>query len=190
MKPLLLLAVALLAGCGSGDCPTLAPKLSYCLRLPDAGLQVATLQHVEVESADARETLLVQVENDGRRLVVVGISPLGQTLLSAQWDGTVVQRGVAPPQAPLDASAMLAIVQLSLLDFDRLRGGFAEGLEVDVAVGRGTLRVTDGDGRTLLEVERTGSGPPYASARIVLPTRGIVIRSRPLGDNGTPSVRQ
>jgi hypothetical protein len=191
VKELLFLAVALLAGCGSGNCPTLAPQLAYCLRMPDAGPPVATLQHVEVESGDARETLLVQVENDARRLVVVGVSPLGQTLLSAQWNGTVVERGVAPPHPSLDPSALLAFAQFSLWDFDRLRGGFAEGLEVDIAVGRAALRLRDGDGRTLLEVERTGSAPPYASARILLPTRGITIRSRRLDDNGTmPAVRQ
>ena len=84
------LGFALLAACGSTRCPNLAPELNYCLQAPGTGPYGTSLHEVVVKKDERFETLLVRTENDGAKLVVVGISPLGQTLVSAAWDGETV----------------------------------------------------------------------------------------------------
>jgi hypothetical protein len=182
------LLVTLLAGCGSSPCPTLAPDLAYCLRSPDSGPHLATLQQVTVEAGTQAETLLVRAENGSTRLVVVGLSPLGQTLLSSQWDGQVVTRAAAMPGQPLDAAAMLALVQIGMWPLETLRAGFDSEVRffVDGAEDRlvfRVIRVMDAGDRTLLELERIGQAPPFSSTRIALPTAGIVVRSRTLTES-------
>ncbi len=173
----------LVVGCATTpECPRLAPDVTYCLQPPASAPRVTALQEVVVTRGPRADTLLVQTESDASRLVVVGISPLGQTLVSGAWDGTAVQARPALPSFAPDAAAMLAFVQFGLLPFDALMAGFAP----DVARGRevaddgATLRLRDANGRLLMELRREGRDATSARTRILLPTAGLALDSRAL----------
>lgn len=176
------LLFVLLAGCATSRCPLLAPDVSYCLQPPAAGAALASLQEVVVTKGDRVERLLVQTENGPARLVVVGVSPLGQTLVSATWDGTDVQVHVAVPSMVPDAGSMLAFAQFGMLPFEALGAGFAADL-VRTSEARedgATFRLRDTVGRPLLEIRRDGHRPPFAATRIRLPDLGLDVQSRTL----------
>jgi hypothetical protein len=176
------LSFAMLAACGASRCPNLAPELSYCLRAPGSGPHGAFLQEVAVKSGERFETLLLQTENDGARLAVVGISPLGQTLVSAVWDGKTVRAQPAMPSLAPDPAAMLAFAQFGLWTFDVLRGGFPAELRgpSELRTNGATLRLQDRNGHALLEIQRDGVPPSFARTLVRLPTIGMEIRSRTL----------
>lgn len=180
--------VAFLAACGTRPCPTLAPQLDYCLQPPGVAPQLVSLQQVVVRKEGRSETLLVQVENDGRRLAVVGLSPLGQTLVAATWDGTDVQaQPVLPSLAPAPA-AMLALVQFGLMSPAYLSPGFAPDLLIvaDDSAAGARIEVRESGGRTLLAIERAGRVAPFDRVRIALPTAGIELDSRALNEEPKP----
>lgn len=181
------LSFAMLAACGASRCPTLAPELSYCLRAPGTGPRGAFLQEVAVIRGERVETLLLQTENDGARLAAVGISPLGQTLVSAVWDGKTVQAPPSMPSLAPDPAAMLAFAQFGLWTFDALRSGFPADLQgpSELRTNGATLRLQDGNGRTLLEIQREGAPPSFARTLIHLPTIGLEIRSRTLDERAS-----
>jgi hypothetical protein len=181
--------LALLTGCAAGPCPSLAPQLSYCLQPAAAGPQLVSLQQVVVTRGEQSETLLVQIEADGARLIVVGVSPLGQTLVSAAWDGRSVSGQPVPPSLAPGPAAFLALVQLGLLPVDALRPGFPRGTElrIDEAPRDTEIRLQDGAGRTLLAIDRSGPSAPFDRTRIELPTAGIEFRSRVLTPSPSPA---
>jgi hypothetical protein len=176
------LLALLIAGCATRECPRLAPEVTYCLQPPASAPRITVLQEVVVTRERRADTLLVQAENDGLRLAVVGISPLGQTLVSAVWDGITVRAQPAMPSFAPDAGAMLAFVQFGLLPFDALMAGISP----DVVRGRevaddgAILRFRDANGRLLMEIRREGRGAPSARTRVQLPTAGLAVDSRAL----------
>ena len=171
-----------LAGCATSRCPQLAPEVAYCLQPSGAAPRMTLLQEVVVTQAERVDTLLVQTENSATQLAVVGVSPLGQTLLSATWDGAAVHvKPVAPSFAP-SPGAMLAFAQFGLMSFDELGAGFAADLHRarELREDGGTLFLRDMSGRTLIEIRRDGQRPPFARTRIQLPTIALDIQARAL----------
>lgn len=179
---------ALVAACGTRPCPALAPQLDYCLQAPAVAPRLVSLQQVVVRKGERSETLLVQVENDGRRLAVVGLSPLGQTLVAATWDGAGVQAQPALPSLAPAPAAMLALVQFGLMAPAHLSPGFAPDLLMvaDDSAAGARIEVRESDGRTLLAIERSGRVAPFDRVRIELPTAGIEIDSRALTEEPPP----
>lgn len=178
------LGFALLAACGSPRCPDLAPELSYCLQAPGTGPHGATLHEVVVKKDERFETLLVRTENDGARLVVVGISPLGQTLVSAAWDGETVTAQPSLPSLAPDPAAMLAFAQFDLWPLDALRPGFPADLQgtSELRTNGVTLRLRDSSGRMVLEIQKVGVPASSTRTSIRLPTIGLEIQSRVLDE--------
>lgn len=183
--------IALLAACATGPCPSLAPQLEYCLQPPAAVPPVVSLQLVEVRQGGQSETMLVQIEGDGRRLAVVGMSPIGQTVVSATWDGDTVTVQATPPSLGPGPAAMLAVAQFGLVPPELLRPGFASDLRmrVDDAPDGATIDVRDASGRTLLVIRRTGPAAPFARVEIALPTADIELSSRALTEQPAPAAR-
>jgi hypothetical protein len=179
------LLFAALSGCGASRCPQLAPELRYCLQPPGAGPRVTALHELVVTSGERVDTLLVQTENDAARLAVVGLSPLGQTLVSAGWDGTTVRVLAELTSMAPDAGTMLAFAQLGLLPLEALRAGFVNVPQEGAGEPRGNdaaFRVLDARGATLLDVRREGRSPPFARTRVELPTIGLTLSSRTLDE--------
>ncbi len=176
------LLALLLAGCATLECPRLAPEVAYCLQPPASAPRISALQEVVVTREQRDDTMLVQTENDATRLAVVGISPLGQTLVSAVWDGVAVQARPAMPSFAPDAAMMLAFVQFGLLPFDAVAAGFAPDVKRmrEVADAGATLRLRDASGQLLMEIRREGRDAPFARTRVRLPTIGLAVDSRTL----------
>ena len=183
--------LALLAACGTGPCPSVAPDLEYCLQPPAAVPNVVSLQQLVVRQGSQSETMLVQVEGDGRRLALVGVSPIGQTVVAATWDGHAVTVQPTPPSPGPGPAAMLAVAQFGLLPPELLRPGFASGLRMRVDDGPdgATIEVQDPAGRTLLVIRRTGRAAPFDRVGIALPTADIELSSRALTEAPTPAAR-
>lgn len=165
--PALLLAT-LLVGCGGENCPTLPGGVAYCLQPSASGPEFSALQQVVLEVNGQREILLARIENSKQRLAFVGLTPLGQTVLSLTWDGQRTRASWLPGAQPrIEPAALVALLQLALWPADATRRGLSPEAEW-VKNGNG-LRLSV-DGRSLVEIDRTGEGAPFDTIAISLPT--------------------
>lgn len=123
MRLLQVVLLSLLAGCaGSGRCVALPDAPSYCLQLPAASYSANQL--VTVSGSGLQELSVMQLEADADALSLAVISPLGQSLLTARWDGKQWQAESAfGARISQQGGAMLALAQwLHLPELQVLQG--------------------------------------------------------------------
>lgn len=158
-----------LAACGQQDsdarCPELPGGGRFCLQ-PSSALPPFTVQQkVDIRFSGRRETLIVQLEVDAEAMRVVGLTPFGQRLLEASYDG---QRVRAPtlPERRLDPALLLAMMQLALWPDDAVRAGLSPALELVASSDR--RRISD-HGKLVVELSYTGGRPPFGDMHIGFP---------------------
>ena len=175
---LVLLLLVLLAGCGSTRCPRLPGAVSYCLQPPAAGPGMTVLQHVSIVTPERQETLLVRIENNADRLALVGLSPLGQTLLTLTWDGTDVTDTETPGgHPPIRPGALVAVLQLALWPRESVQAGLPHDVTwLENDMGAAMIR----NGTTLLSIHRSGAAPPYSNLHIDMPSAALSLHIQSL----------
>lgn len=182
---LVTLITALLAGCGEENCPALPGGITYCLQTPGSGPKLAALQHVVIEANGHRDVLLARIENGNDKFVFVGLTPVGQTVLTLTWDGKQARAawppGVEPRIAP---AALVAMMQMALWPVEVTRRGLPRHAVWQEDAGRLRLSV---DGQAVVEIERRGQTAPYDSIALALPAArlGLNITTLPEEDSAS-----
>lgn len=178
MRHHVFLLIALLAGCGSERCPTLPGGVSYCLQPPASGPSFSALQQVLIGEGEQQETLLARIENGPERLTLVGLTPLGQTVLTLTWDGKHIAATELPGLQPhINPAMLVAVLQLALWPQDAVRAGLPDNVVwQDDANGGQLLR----RGESLLTIHRTGQTAPYETLSIALPSAKLILNIRTL----------
>lgn len=174
LRDLLSLPIALLlAGCGEENCPALPGGIAYCLQVPASGPRLAALQHVVIEANGHREILLARIENGDNKFVFVGLTPLGQTVLTLTWDGKQARAAWPPGMQPrIEPAVLVAMMQMALWPVEVTRRGLPSHADWREDAGRLRLSV---DGRAVAEIERRGPAAPYDSIALTLPVAQLVL---------------
>lgn len=108
-----LLLGMLLMGCDD-RCPTLPGGTQYCLQAPSTSPVFNVLQRVTFTTPERTDTMLMQIESSPQKLVLAGLTPLGQTLFTMQWDGHRTEASWAPGiKPPIEASTLIALIQMA-----------------------------------------------------------------------------
>ena len=161
-----LILVSLLTACGSDRCPTLPGGVSYCLQPPASGPAFSVVQQVVIVEGEQQETLLAFIENNPRRLALVGLTPLGQTVLTVTWDGKhIVASGPPGTGARIKPAVLVAVLQFGLWPPDAVRAGLPDNVVWKEGATDGQLTR---QGKSLLTLRRTGQAVPYDTLSIAL----------------------
>jgi hypothetical protein len=166
MRALIAIALALLlTGCAAGTAVSVAPGYRYTLQPPAAGPKFTALQEIVITAPNGREERIVsQLENDETSMRLAALTPLGQTLLTAHFDGRTVQTKSALPLAPVfDAGFVIALIQLALWPEHSVAQGLNVGMRL---VTQGNNRELEGGGKILWTINVRGAGVPYDSVHI------------------------
>lgn len=171
-----LFVLSLLAGCaGNSRCITLPDAPAYCLQPPAANYSANQL--ITVSGRGLQEISVMQLEADAAALSLAVMSPLGQSLLSARWDGKKWQAESAfGARISRQGGAMLALAQWLHLPEAQVLQGF----------GRAPVwwRHRDGGQRSLMfggEVLMDVQMQP-AGQHLTLPTLGLKLDITALPD--------
>ncbi|MGD8631171.1 MAG: DUF3261 domain-containing protein [Gammaproteobacteria bacterium] len=175
-----LILVSLLTACGSDRCPTLPGGVNYCLQSPASGPSFSVLQQVVTGEGEQQETLLAFIENNPRRLALVGLTPLGQTVLTVTWDGKhIVASGPPGTGARIKPAVLVAVLQFGLWPQDAVRAGLAEDVIWNDDGADGQLV---SQGVSLLTIHRTGQAAPYDTLSITLHPAKLLMNIHTLTD--------
>jgi len=168
-----LLLVALLTACAINRCPTLPGGVSYCLQSPASGPSFSAVQQVLIGEGKQQETLLAYIENNPQRLALVGLTPLGQTVLRVTWDGTQIVASGPPGVGPsINPAVLMAVLQFGLWPQDAVRAGLPDDVVWKNGATGGQLTR---QGELLLTLRRTGQAVPYDSLSIALQPAELLI---------------
>lgn len=165
-RVLAVLALALaVAGCATGNAVSIAPGYQYALQPPSAGPAFSALQEIVLIAPDGREERLVsQLENDAKSMRLAALTPLGQTLLTATFDGEHVEtRSAVPTGAAFDARFVIALIQLSLWPEAAVADGLGVGMRLTTSPER---RTVEGGSKILWTIDTRGAGIPYDRVQI------------------------
>jgi hypothetical protein len=161
-----LILVSLLTACAVNRCPTLPGGVSYCLQSPASGPSFSVVQQVVIGGGEQQETLLAYIENNPQRLALVGLTPLGQTVLRVTWDGRhIVTSGPPGMGPPINPAVLLAVLQFGLWPPDAVRAGLPENVVWKEGATDGQLTR---QGKPLLTLRRTGQAVPYDTLSVAL----------------------
>ena len=173
-----LLFLALLASCALNRCPTLPGGVSYCLQSPASGPSFSAVQQVVIGEGGQQETLLAYIENNPQRLALVGLSPLGQTVLRVTWDGEqIVASGPPGMGPPVNPAVLVAVLQFGLWPADAVRAGLPENAVWKDGATNGQLSC---QGKSLLTLHRTGQAAPYDTLSVTLQPAELLINMHTL----------
>lgn len=171
-----LFVLSLLAGCAATSrCITLPDAPRYCLQPPAANYSANQL--VTVSGRGLQELSVMQLEADANALSLAVMSPLGQSLLSARWDGKQWQAESAfGARIRQQGGAMLALAQwLHLPEAQVLQGfGHAPVWWRHRDAGQRSLMHC---GEVLMEIETQADGQ-----RLTLPGLGLKLDITALPD--------
>jgi hypothetical protein len=159
-------AALVLGACSATDGAIyLAPGYAFALQPPASGPTFAVLQEIIMETPAGREERLVaQIENDATGLRLAAFTPLGQTLLTLQFDGASVKStSTLPGGAAFDGRFVLALMQLSLWPIERAREGLGAGMTL---TEEGDTREVRGGGKILWTIVRDGDAVPYRAVTL------------------------
>jgi hypothetical protein len=173
------LGATLLGGCTGGTrCPALPDGLRYCLQESAAVTPFDTFQsiHVEGPGIDLRLIAALEVDRDGMRMV--GLTPMGQRVLETVFDNHTLRTSIVGDEGGVDAGALLALVQLALWPAQAVRAGLPAAWQLDETDG--LRRVLRDDGRTELDIARTGTASRWTAIDLSLPAAGLRVRVRDL----------
>jgi Protein of unknown function (DUF3261) len=169
----ILFLVALLSACAINRCPTLPGGVSYCLQSPASGPSFSVVQQVLIGEGDRQETLLAYIENNPQQLALVGLTPLGQTVLRVTWDGTqIVASGPPGMGPPINPAVLVAVLQFGLWPPDAVRAGLPDNVVWKEGATDGQLTR---QGKSLLILRRTGQAVPYDTLSFALPPAELLI---------------
>jgi len=181
-----LLLVALLTACAINRCPTLPGGVSYCLQSPASGPSFSVVQQVVIGVGEQQETLLAYIENSPQRLALVGLTPLGQTVLRVTWDGKhIVASGPPGMGPPIDPAVLVAVLQFGLWPPDAVRAGLPDNVVWKDGATDGQLTR---QGKSLLTLRRTGQAVPYDSLSVTLQPAELLINIHTLTEDACRGV--
>lgn len=168
MKPLRLLALLALtlnACTGSeGQCPSLPGGARYCLQAAPA-LRFSVLQQARLRFGEQQMTLLTRVENDAAGMRFVGLTPLGQTLMSVSWENGALRADLPPAlQGKLDPALLLALIQIAQWPAEQVRAGLAPHWELRETPEGRRLHLTEHND-IMLDIAWEGRPTPSAIAK-------------------------
>ncbi|KMN83468.1 hypothetical protein VK98_02085 [Chromobacterium sp. LK11] len=173
MLKLLPLLLLLTACAGGGHCVRLPQTPAYCLRPPAETYGASQL--VTASGRGFRELSLLQLEADGQRLSLAALSPLGQPLLSAGWDGR--RWSASSPfgrRVSEQGPAMLALAQWLHLPEAAVLDGFGRAPAWWLHAADGQRRLMNGDQTLLIDA------PTSKGRRVQLPSLGMTLEMEPL----------
>jgi hypothetical protein len=176
-----LFLVVLLTACAINRCPTLPGGVSYCLQSPASGPSFSVVQQVVIGEGERQETLLAYIENNLQRLALVGLTPLGQTVLRVTWDGKHMVASGPPGMGPaIDPAVLVAVLQFGLWPPDAVRAGLPDDVvwKEDATDGQLTRQ-----GKSLLTLRRTGRAVPYDTLSVALQPAELLINIHTLTDD-------
>ena len=177
----ILFLVALLSACAINRCPTLPGGVSYCLQSPASGPSFSVVQQVVIGEGDRQETLLAYIENNPQQLALVGLTPLGQTVLRVTWDGKqIVASGPPGMGPPINPAVLVAVLQFGLWPPDAVRAGLPDNVVWKEGATDGQLTR---QGKSLLTLRRTGQAVPYDTLSIALPPAELLINIHTLTED-------
>ncbi|MCS3806059.1 hypothetical protein HNO92_003633 [Chromobacterium alkanivorans] len=168
MLKLLPLLLLLTACAGGGHCVRLPQTPAYCLRPPAETYGASQL--VTASGRGFRELSLLQLEADGQRLSLAALSPLGQPLLSAGWDGR--RWSASSPfgrRVSEQGPAMLALAQWLHLPEAAVLDGFGRAPAWWLHAADGQRRLMNGDQTLLIDA------PTSKGRRVQLPQLGMTL---------------
>lgn len=147
MKSIGLASVLLLtlSACIGGDphCPRLPGGGRYCLQ-PAPELHISMLQKTQLRFGDQQLTLLTRIENDAAGMRFVGLTPLGQTLMSVSWENGILTAALPPAlQSKVDPALLLALVQIAQWPSSQVRVGLEPAWELTETPRGRHLRLTE-----------------------------------------------
>lgn len=174
--PLSAAILALLTGCAQDParCPPIPGGPVYCLQASTAVPSFHTLQDLRVRRGELDERLIAGLEVDATGMRLVGFTPLGQRLLSAEYDNRAA-RAESLAGDRVDARALLSLAQLAAWPADSVRAGLGAGWELeDTPAGR---RVSQ-DTEVALDIIREGEAPAYRRLVITMPRAGMTVEVR------------
>lgn len=173
------LGAFLLGGCTGGTrCPALPDGLHYCLQDSAAVTPFDAFQSIHVEGPGIDLRLIAALEVDSAGMRMVGLTPMGQRVLETVFDNHTLRAPAIDAEGGIDAGALLALVQLALWPAHAVRPGLPEGWQLDETDGR--RRVLHDDGRTGIDIQRTGSAPRWTAIELSLPAAGLRVQVRDL----------
>ncbi|MDR1709837.1 MAG: DUF3261 domain-containing protein [Candidatus Accumulibacter sp.] len=182
MRRILALALlpALLAACAPGgtNCAALPGGAHYCLQEADGAAPFEARQKIDIAFAGRSETLIGQLEADAAGMRFAALTPLGQSLLRAEFaGGNLAAAGIAAER--LDAALLLALIQLACWDAGRVRAGLDGSAELIEAENARTLVR---DGRIVLRIGYTRGHPPAGDMEIEAPGADVKLRVETLDE--------
>ena len=178
-----MLALALAACTGGGNCGRLSANAKYCL-VEGAWPEFATEQAATVRHNGNAMSLLIRIQSGKQSLHFAAVTPLGQTLVEASLEKNMLHAQLPPPSAGrLDPALFPALLQLAIWPAGRVRAGLSEQLRLTEQAGRRI--VSDGD-QDLLVISWEGTSLPYRRLRFEAPAAGLLIDARALDEDGAP----
>jgi hypothetical protein len=175
--------VVALAGCARlpplpADCVTLGPSGAICPLPPSALPEVSASHVVTVRKGKETHTFLGRLRIDHEALRLAGASLFGTHLFTITWDGTDIVS--TPPKPAMHPKLVVAMLQVTLADPDRLRPRL-HGLVLNVAHRGGLeIRQLHERGRLVARIERRGSPLDRARLTIAIPPAHLRLDLRPL----------
>ena len=164
------LLTLLLSGCASiSHCPPLPGGLDYCLQSSLEVPAFAATQDVRVRYGNLDERLIAQLEVDGDGMRLVGMTPMGQRLISAQYDNRAATADKVPGDR-FEATALLSLIQLATWPEASVRSGLGDRWRLEETPSRRRILR---DGQPVLVIDRLGSPPHYRHLTIHLPDAGL-----------------
>lgn len=146
----------------------------YCpsfIRLPDFETEQATTVNFRNQSMH----LITRIRSGSDGVHFVGVSPLGQTIISASWHDGVLSAYMPPGlDGKLDPILLPALLELALAPADNVRHGLGGQLRLEERAGRRSISSSSGEE---IEIFWEGSELPYQALRVRVLRLGLTIES-------------
>lgn len=178
MKHLAVLILGLMLGACTtlpNGCLRLAPDGWYC---PAFATWPAfeTEQATTVRFRDQSMQLLTRIQSDREGVRLVAVSPLGQTILAASWQGGQLNATLPPGlNDKLEPALLPALLEIALAPAPTVRAGLGGALEIIDSAQRRDIVSARG---TEIAISWQGAALPYDALRINVRRLGLVIESQ------------
>jgi hypothetical protein len=165
------------------NCCALPGDGRYCLRSTAPMEPFDAVQSVTIEAQGRQTTLIATLEVDKSGIRMAGLTPLGQKLVTVEYDNESVRAEHHIEAArPLDPALLLALLQLALWPESEVAAGLVSPLRL--ASAGNSREIVAGD-RVVLTIERDGNVPPYRELRIKSSSFGFALMIRTVSSAAT-----
>jgi hypothetical protein len=137
------------------------------------------LQDIRIQRGELDERLIAQLEVDAAGMRLVGLTPMGQRILEADFDNNVATASSVVGRR-FDVRSLLSMVQLAVWPADSVRAGLGEGCEIEESPA---LRRLLREGMPILEIARIGEPPRYRRLDIHVPNAGFSLAIQDLEED-------